>query len=99
MRKGERVDREVTRGINKCGTTWMHQVDVYYIHGHYNVEVRIRETDTGFLAVSDEYECDQIGIDTEDELQDTIEELTHELFEEAAARSEARELDVSVHIE
>ena len=99
MRKGERVEREVTRGINKCGTTWIHQVDVYYIHGHYNIEVRIRETDTGFLSVGDEYKLDRIGLDTEDELQNALEELTHELFEVAASRSEARDLDVSVHIE
>lgn len=99
MRKGERVEREVTRQIYKCGTTWVHQVDVYYIHGHYNVEVRIRETHTGLFAVSDTYERGRMGLDTEDALQDAIEELTHELFEAAASQSEARDLTVSVHIE
>jgi hypothetical protein len=99
MRKGERVGRDVTEGINKCGTTWAQVVEIYYIHGHYNVEVQIQETDTGFLAVGDRYECDAIGIDTKDELEDTIKELTRELFEAAASRSEARALDISVHIE
>jgi len=99
MRKGERVGRDVTEGINKCGTTWTHVVGIYYIHEHYNVDVQIRETDTGFLATGDKHNLDAIGIDTKDELQDTIEELTHELFKEAASRSEARDLDVSVSIE
>jgi len=99
MRKGERVTQETTTEIHKFGTTWTHIVEVYYIHEHYNIEVRLQETNTGFLENGATYKIDEIGVQTKDQVQETIEQITHDLFDTAASRSEARDLTVSVCIE